>query len=83
MYTNFIAPMLKLQNVFLYSFYRYVVEPEVQFLPNGKQSEGPIAKFNGLPANPLLTQNLQVKSAIEYSSHLTIECPVGSRELAG
>ncbi|KAH8301152.1 hypothetical protein KR018_003806 [Drosophila ironensis] len=42
------------------NFYRYVVEPEVQFEVNGGRSEGPLAKFSGLPANPLLTQQLQV-----------------------
>ncbi|GAB0089717.1 UDP-glucose:glycoprotein glucosyltransferase [Sergentomyia squamirostris] len=42
------------------NFYRYVVEPEIQFNPDGKTSKGPIAKFTGLPVNSLLTQNLQV-----------------------
>ncbi|XP_043650860.1 UDP-glucose:glycoprotein glucosyltransferase [Drosophila teissieri] len=42
------------------NFYRYVVEPEVQFEVNGGRSDGPLAKFSGLPANPLLTQQLQV-----------------------
>ncbi|EDV52300.1 UDP-glucose:glycoprotein glucosyltransferase [Drosophila erecta] len=42
------------------NFYRYVVEPEVQFELNGGRSDGPLAKFSGLPANPLLTQQLQV-----------------------
>ncbi|XP_055694605.1 UDP-glucose:glycoprotein glucosyltransferase [Lutzomyia longipalpis] len=42
------------------NFYRYVVEPEIQFTPDGKSSRGPIAKFTGLPVNSLLTQNLQV-----------------------
>lgn len=42
------------------NFYRYVVEPEVQFEANGGRSDGPLAKFSGLPANPLLTQQLQV-----------------------
>ncbi|XP_017485458.1 PREDICTED: UDP-glucose:glycoprotein glucosyltransferase [Rhagoletis zephyria] len=42
------------------NFYRYVLEPEVLFQPNGKLAEGPFAKFTGLPVNSLLTQNLQV-----------------------
>ncbi|XP_017037639.1 UDP-glucose:glycoprotein glucosyltransferase [Drosophila kikkawai] len=42
------------------NFYRYVVEPEIQFESTGSRSEGPLAKFSGLPANPLLTQQLQV-----------------------
>lgn len=45
----------------LFSFYRFVIEPELQFSPDGKSTNGPIAKFTGLPAGPLLTQNLQVK----------------------
>lgn len=42
------------------NFYRYVIEPELQFTPEGRLTSGPIAKFIGLPANPLLTQNLAV-----------------------
>jgi UDP-glucose:glycoprotein glucosyltransferase len=42
------------------NFYRYVIEPELQFTPEGKLSNGPAAKFIGLPANHLLTQNLAV-----------------------
>lgn len=42
------------------SFYRYVIESEPRFLPDGKALPGPYAKFAGLPASPLLTQNLQV-----------------------
>ncbi|XP_055856792.1 UDP-glucose:glycoprotein glucosyltransferase [Episyrphus balteatus] len=56
----FMLPVPQHSDMPVKNFYRYVVEPEIQFLPNGKQSEGPIAKFSGLPANPLLTQNLQV-----------------------
>lgn len=43
-----------------YSFYRYVIEPELLFRPNGKAAPGPYAKFSALPTTPLLTQNLQV-----------------------
>lgn len=42
------------------NFYRYVVEPELQFTPEGRLSNGPVAKFVGMPANPLLTQMLAV-----------------------
>lgn len=42
------------------SFYRYVVESELQFTADGKFTAGPDAKFTGLPTSPLLTQNLQV-----------------------
>lgn len=42
------------------NFYRFVIEPEIRFTPDGKVADGPYAKFTGLPASPLLTQNLQV-----------------------
>lgn len=42
------------------NFYRYVIEPELQFTPEGRLTSGPVAKFVGLPANPMLTQNLAV-----------------------
>jgi UDP-glucose:glycoprotein glucosyltransferase len=42
------------------NFYRYVIEPEIQFASDGRRAAGPAAKFSGLPANPLLTQNLNV-----------------------
>lgn len=42
------------------NFYRYVIEPELQFTADGRSMSGPVAKFSGLPANPLLTQNLAV-----------------------
>lgn len=42
------------------TFYRFVVEPELQFTADGKLSPGPYAKFVGVPANPLLTQSLNV-----------------------
>lgn len=40
------------------NFYRFVIEPELLFTSEGKFSNGPVAKFIGLPANHLLTQNL-------------------------
>lgn len=42
------------------TFYRFVVEPELQFTADGKHAAGPYAKFVGLPANSLLTQSLNV-----------------------
>jgi UDP-glucose:glycoprotein glucosyltransferase len=42
------------------TFYRFVVEPEIQFTSEGKMTSGPQAKFVGLPANSLLTQNMNV-----------------------
>lgn len=42
------------------NFYRYVVEPELRFTADGKLANSHYAKFVGLPANHLLTQNLAV-----------------------
>lgn len=42
------------------NFYRYVIEPELQFTAEGRMTSGPVAKFVGLPSSPLLTQNLAV-----------------------
>jgi len=42
------------------SFYRFVLEPEIQFSEDGKQLPGPIARFNNMPSSPLLTQNYHV-----------------------
>lgn len=44
----------------LKSFYRFVLEKEIQFGENGKQLSGPIAKFANMPTSPLLTQNYHV-----------------------
>ncbi|XP_045583681.2 UDP-glucose:glycoprotein glucosyltransferase 1 isoform X2 [Procambarus clarkii] len=41
----------------LSSFYRYVLEPEPQFLDTGELSPGPHARFIGLPESPILTLN--------------------------
>lgn len=51
---------LKLYILFVNSFYRFVIEPEPQFNADGAVRSGPYAKFTGIPASPLLTQNLQV-----------------------
>ncbi|KAG5893498.1 hypothetical protein JTB14_010548 [Gonioctena quinquepunctata] len=42
------------------SFYRFVLEPEIQFGEDGRQLPGPIARFNNMPTSPLLTQNYHV-----------------------
>lgn len=42
------------------NFYRFVIEPELQFSKEGKLQKGPIAKFTGLPSTSLLTQTLQI-----------------------
>lgn len=44
----------------LKSFYRFVLEPELQFTSDGQLTQGPMARFTNLPEAPLLTQNLQV-----------------------
>ncbi|CAH1183606.1 unnamed protein product [Phaedon cochleariae] len=44
----------------LKSFYRFVVESEIQFGEDGKQLPGPIARFTNMPTSPLLTQNYHV-----------------------
>lgn len=44
----------------LKSFYRFVLESEIQFNEDGSQSSGPIARFNNMPTSPLLTQNMLV-----------------------
>ncbi|EDW79389.1 uncharacterized protein Dwil_GK20450 [Drosophila willistoni] len=56
----YLTPVPQHSDMPVKNFYRYVVEPEVQFETHGERSEGPLAKFSGLPANPLLTQQLQV-----------------------
>lgn len=44
----------------LKSFYRFVLEPELQFGPDGQISAGPVARFNNMPTSVLLTQNMHV-----------------------
>ncbi|KAI5693677.1 hypothetical protein M8J75_003456 [Diaphorina citri] len=44
----------------LKSFYRFVLESEPGFTPDGTLLPGPGAKFLNMPAEPLLTQNLHV-----------------------
>ena len=41
-------------------FYRFDLEPEIQFLDDGKQLPGPNARFNDMPQSPLVTQNMHV-----------------------
>ncbi|TDG42125.1 hypothetical protein AWZ03_011457 [Drosophila navojoa] len=56
----YLTPVAQHSDMPVKNFYRYVIESEVQFETNGARAEGPLAKFSGLPANPLLTQQLQV-----------------------
>uniref|UniRef100_A0A336KG93 CSON010503 protein n=1 Tax=Culicoides sonorensis TaxID=179676 RepID=A0A336KG93_CULSO len=55
----FLCAVEKHSDMPIKNFYRYVVEPELQF-NDGKLVDGPVAKFIGLPAESLLTQNLNV-----------------------
>ncbi|XP_068195286.1 UDP-glucose:glycoprotein glucosyltransferase 1 isoform X2 [Antennarius striatus] len=48
----------KLSEMPLKSFYRYVLEPEVMFHPDGSFAPGPMAKFLDMPQSPLFTLNL-------------------------
>ena len=43
---------------FSFSFYRYVLEPDVKFNADGSQSPGPLARFENLPQKSLLTLNM-------------------------
>lgn len=49
-----------LTNIFLFnfSFYRYVLEPEISFTSDNSFAKGPIAKFLDMPQSPLFTLNL-------------------------
>lgn len=41
-----------------FSFYRYVLEPEISFTADNSFAKGPIAKFLDMPQSPLFTLNL-------------------------
>ncbi|XP_063744547.1 UDP-glucose:glycoprotein glucosyltransferase 2 isoform X1 [Eleginops maclovinus] len=48
----------KLSEMPLKSFYRFVLESDVNFLANDTVSPGPVARFLDLPESPLLTLNM-------------------------
>ncbi|XP_077988302.1 UDP-glucose:glycoprotein glucosyltransferase 1-like isoform X2 [Glandiceps talaboti] len=48
----------KLSEMPLKNFYRYVLESEVGFRPDGSFTAGPIAKFSDMPQDPLFTLNM-------------------------
>lgn len=48
----------KLSEMPLKSFYRFVLESDVNFLANDTVSPGPVARFMDLPESPLLTLNM-------------------------
>lgn len=62
MSTFLFLPVEKLRDVIdlMSSFYRYVLDPEVQFTAEGRLSPGPMARFSNMPPAPLLTQNMHV-----------------------
>jgi len=39
----------------VYSYYRFVLEPELEFTEDSGSVSGPFAQFDGLPLKPLLT----------------------------
>jgi len=39
----------------VYSYYRFVLEPELEFTEDSGAVSGPFAQFDGLPLKPLLT----------------------------
>ncbi|XP_022818717.1 UDP-glucose:glycoprotein glucosyltransferase [Spodoptera litura] len=55
----FLNPQDKNSDMPLKSFYRYVLEPELQFTPSGALSGGALARFARLPHAPLLSMELR------------------------
>lgn len=45
---------------FPFSFYRYVLQPELSFNENGSLLENAVAVFSDLPTSPLFTLSLDV-----------------------
>lgn len=58
----FLNPQDKNSDMPLKSFYRYVLEPELQFTSSGALSGGALAKFSRLPHAPLLSMELRTPS---------------------
>ena len=57
--TLFMNPQEKMSEMPLKSFYRYVLEPEMVFRPDGSLTLGPSAQFTDLPQKSLLTLGMQ------------------------
>ncbi|CAH0722695.1 unnamed protein product, partial [Brenthis ino] len=55
----FLNPQDKNSDMPLKSFYRYVLEPELQFTASGAQGAGAAARFSRLPHAPLLSLELR------------------------
>ena len=49
--------------VFFSRFYRYVLNPQLQFNEDGSSTAGPSAVFTDIPETPLLTMNLDIPQA--------------------
>uniref|UniRef100_A0A8C9T0D2 UDP-glucose ceramide glucosyltransferase-like 1 n=1 Tax=Scleropages formosus TaxID=113540 RepID=A0A8C9T0D2_SCLFO len=49
---------LRISTFCLFSFYRYVLEPEISFTSDGSLAPGPVATFLDMPHSPLFTLNL-------------------------
>lgn len=63
---DFFFQFYSIYSFYCFSFYRFVIESELQF-SDDKLESGPIAKFSGVPASSLLTQNLQVLQRVFLS----------------
>ncbi|GBP59650.1 UDP-glucose:glycoprotein glucosyltransferase [Eumeta japonica] len=55
----FLNPQDKNSDMPLKSFYRYVLEPELQFTQSGASTGGALARFSRLPHAPLLSMELR------------------------
>ncbi|XP_030027035.2 UDP-glucose:glycoprotein glucosyltransferase [Manduca sexta] len=58
----FLNPQDKNSDMPLKSFYRFVLEPELQFSSSGSLSGGALARFSRLPHAPLLSMELRTPS---------------------
>jgi len=54
-YSNIIVICNILYWTGLFSYYRFVLEPELEFSEDSGAVSGPFAQFDGLPLKPLLT----------------------------
>ncbi|XP_062521392.1 UDP-glucose:glycoprotein glucosyltransferase 1-like [Corticium candelabrum] len=59
----YMNPVEKLSDMPVSRFYRYVLEPSLQFAEDGSLDGGPAAVFADLPETPLLTLNMDVPRA--------------------
>lgn len=56
--SKFMFTYFSLISRFYFSFYRYVLEPDLNFNADGSASPGPLARFENLPQKSLLTLNM-------------------------